>query len=313
MAADRHYLIHGLVLASPVELPLASVAARRWDVVYRMSLGRPLPGVATHSRVDDPDNPSVIEHWMEDRLAVEFPGRATFEFGREDVALVADETGDPGLIAHLLLDHVMPRVISVRGDLMLHAAGAIGPSGRAHLILGKTGAGKSTTVAGLASAGWALLDDDGIRIVGTAAGSVAMPGTGGIRLEPASASILLPDAATGYPMAKGHPKSRFPPEDGGFHVARAPAHVAGVYLLQREQDLSEPRVESLGLADAVSTIVEHGFDMADEPAGIARQAFERATALAAAAPVGRLVHAPGLERLEATVELLTRLDEVRAT
>jgi hypothetical protein len=91
-------------------------------------------------------------------------------------------------------------------------------------------------------------------------------------------------------------------------MARAPARVAGVYLLQRE-DVSEPRVDSLGLADAVSTIVEHGFDMADEPSAIARQAFERATALAAVTPVGRLVHAPGLEHLEESLELLARLDE----
>ena len=60
----------------------------------------------------------------------------------------------------------------MRGDLMLHAAGAVGPSGRAHLVLGKTGAGKSTTVAGLVSAGWTLLDDDGIRIVETDDGPV---------------------------------------------------------------------------------------------------------------------------------------------
>jgi hypothetical protein len=308
VAGNLHYLIHGLVLASPVELPLESVAARPPDVGYRISLGSKQPDAPTHSRVDDRDNPSVIEHWMEDQLAVEFPGRATFELSAQDVALVADETGDPELIAHLLLDHVMPRVISVRGDLMLHAAGAIGPSGRAHLVLGKTGAGKSTTVAGLVAAGWALLDDDGIRIVGTDAGPVAMPGTWGIRLEPASATVLLPDAPIGHPMAKSHPKSRYPAANGGFRIARAPAHVAGVYVLQRD-DVSEPRFELLGLADAVSTIVEHGFDMADEPSAIARQAFERATALAAAAPVGRLVHAPGLERLEETLELLARLDE----
>jgi hypothetical protein len=308
VAADLYYLIHGLVLASPVDLPLPSVAAQPADVVYRVSVTSELTEAPTYSRADDPDVPWAIEHWIGDRLAVEFPGRATFELGREDVALVADETYDPGLVAHLLLDHVVPRLIAVRGDLMLHAAGAIGPSGRAHLILGRTGAGKSTTAAGLVSAGWALLDDDGIRIVETDDGPLAMPGTGGIRLQPASAAVLLPDAPPGRPMAKGHPKSRFPAENGGFPVARAPAHVAGVYLLQRTE-VGEPRVEPLGLAGAVTTIVEHGFNMAEEPVAIARQAFERATALAAAAPVQRLLHPSGLDRLGETLELLARLDE----
>jgi hypothetical protein len=308
VAEDLHYLIHGLVLASPVELPLPAVAARPPDVIYRHALGSELREAPTHSRADDPDDPWAIEHWMSDRLAVEFPGQATFELSRENVALVADETGDPGLIAHLLLDHVIPRVIAVRGDLMLHAAGAIGPSGRAHLVVGKTGAGKSTTVAGLVSTGWALLDDDGIRIVETEDGPFAMPGTGGIRLQPASAAVLLPGAPPGHPVAQGHPKRRFAAEKGGFRVARAPAHVAGVYLLQRT-DVPEPRVESLGLADAVTTIVESGFHMADEPVAIARHAFERATALAAAAPVRRLLHPPGLDRLDGTLELLASLDE----
>ena len=62
-------------------------------------------------------------------------------------------------------------------------------------------------------------------------------------------------------------------------------------------------------SDAVSTIVEHGFHMADEPTAIARQAFERATALAAAAPVRRLLHPPGLDRIDEALRLLVRLDE----
>jgi hypothetical protein len=279
--------------------------------VYRLSPGSKLPQLRSLSRADDPDDPWAIEHWVAGRLAVEFPGRATFELSRKGVSLVADNTGDPDLVAHLLLDHVMPRVIALRGDLMLHAGGAVGPSGRAHLVLGKTGAGKSTIVAGLVSTGWALLDDDGIRIVETNDRPMAMPGTQGIRLHPAAATVVLPDVPLGPPMAKGHPKRRFPAENGGFSIARAPAHVAGVYLLQRANVL-EPRVEVLGLADAVSAIVEHAFHMADEPAAIVRQAFERATEFAAATRVSRLLHSPGLDRLDETIQLLARLDEAPA-
>jgi hypothetical protein len=308
VATDLHYLIHGLVFASPVELPLPSVAARPADVTYRVSLGSELSQAPTHSRADDPDDPWAIERWFGNHVAIEFPGWATFELSREYVALVADETNDADLVAHLLLDHVVPRLVALRGDLMLHAAGVVGPSGRAHLLLGKTGAGKSTTVACLVAAGWALLDDDGIRVIETNDGPVAVPGTEGMRLHSASAKVLLPDARPGRPIAKGHPKWRFLAESGGFRIAQAPAHIAGVYLLQRT-DVPEPRVELLGLADALSTIVEHGFHMADEPATIARQAFERATTLAAAAPVRRLLHPPGLDRLDETLELLARLDE----
>jgi hypothetical protein len=47
---------------------------------------------------------------------------------------------------------------------MLHASGAVGPSGGAHLFLGNAGTGKSTIVTRLLTDGWLLLDDDGIRL-----------------------------------------------------------------------------------------------------------------------------------------------------
>ena len=308
MASDLYYhLIHGIVLASPVKLPLPPSAARDADVVYRLSLGRSLPE-ASHSRADDADDPWAVEHWIGDRLAVEFPGQATFELGRNDVVLVADETGDADLVAHLLLDHVLPRVIALRGDLMLHAAGAVGRSGRAHLLLGKTGSGKSTTVAALAAAGWALLDDDGMRIIETNDGVVAVPGAPTLRLLPASANAFFPNARPGRHIASGNPKRHFHAENGGIQVARVPAAVGGVYLLQRDH-VSKPRVEPLALADAVSTIVEHGFNVAGEPTAIARHAFERSTALAAAADVWRLLHPSGLNRLDEVIRLLAGLDE----
>ena len=112
----------------------------------------------------DPDDPWAIEHWLGERVAVEFPEWATFELSRDEITLVSDGTGDVDLVAHLLVDHVLPRVVSLRGDLMLHAAGAVGPSGGAHLVLGPAGAGKSTIVTSLTTHGWSLLDDDSIRV-----------------------------------------------------------------------------------------------------------------------------------------------------
>ena len=306
MVPEFRYLIHGLVLASEVELPLPVAATRPADVTYRVSLGAPSQA-PIYSRADDPDDPWAVEHWIGGRLAVEFPRWATFELGRDDVALVADDTGDPDLVAHLLLDHVVPRVVALRGDLMLHGAGAVGPSGHAHVFLGKTGAGKSTIVAGLVSSEWELLDDDGIRVVETDHEMVAVPGAPSIRLLPEAADVLRA-ARPGQRVASGHAKRRFSAESFGFRVARAPARVAGVYLLARS-NVSKPRVERLGLALALSAIVEHGFHLADEPAAITRQAFERATALAAAAPIWRLLHPKGLDRLTETFTLITELDD----
>jgi hypothetical protein len=306
VAAACHYLIHGLVIASEVELPLPRVDGRPADVTYRVELGATLP-VTSHSRTDDATDPWYIEHWMGGRLAVEFPQRATFELSPTEVALVRDGAGDSDLIMHLLLAHVLPRVVSLRGDLMLHAAGAVGPSGRAHLFLGETGAGKSTIVTELVARGWSLLDDDGVRVTETEHGLRAVPGGGGVRLLPDAAAALVGDLEPGPAIAHGHPKRRFAADGHRLRVAARPAPIAGVYLLERTAQRG-PSLERLRFARAVSTITEHGFHLADEPAWITRQAFEQASQLAAAAPMWRLSSLSGLDELTATRALLDRLD-----
>src|SRR3954453_9969488 len=120
------YLIHGLGLRSEVELPLPRTTVKTVDIAYSIRLGSVLPP-SEHTRTDDLEDPSAIEHWVGGRLAVEFPGYATFELSQNAVVLIADSADDPDMVVHLLLDHALPRVIALRGDLMLHASGSIGP------------------------------------------------------------------------------------------------------------------------------------------------------------------------------------------
>ena len=282
------------------------IEKRRADVTYRITATTRLPA-SSHSRADDPDDPWAIEHWMGTRLAVEFPGWATFELSSSDITLVRAETDDPDLVAHLLLDHVLPRVVSLRGDVMLHAAGAVGPSGRAHLFLGGTGAGKSTLVTQLASHGWALLDDDCIRVINIEKGFWAVPGAEGIRLLPDTAAAVLPGVQAGRPLSDSNPKRRFAIDGRLLRMATDATPIAGVYLLARI-DVSQPSVERLGFGDSLSTITEHGFHMAEEPASITRQAFERASALAASTAVWRLFCPDNLGQLALTHALLADLD-----
>lgn len=301
------YSVHGLVLGANLELPIPQVAADTVDVTFAVQLNpAPLPP-AWHSRDDGTDDPWSVEHWIGDRLVVDFPGWATFELSRSEVTLLVDATDDPDLISHLLLDHVMPRVVSLRGDLMLHAAGAVGPSGRAHVFLGPTGAGKSTLATALAAAGWPLLDDDGIRVIERDGAPHAMPGYAGVRLLPDSAAAVLPDVTPGRPMQRGHDKRRFAVDGHTLMLAEEPAPIAAIYELQRTDD-REPSLTRLGLAAALTAIVEQTFHFSDEPAAITRKAFEQASALATAVPVWRLHHPEGLERLAATRALIARRD-----
>ncbi len=303
-----HYSVHGLVVVSEVELPIPPSDPGPADVTYRVAIdSAPLP-LATHRRDDGTDEPWSVEHWAHGRLIVEFPGSATFEVTRAVVTLLADDTEDPDLTAHLFLDHVMPRVVALSGDLMLHGAGAVGPSGRAHVFVGESGAGKSTLAAGMAVLGWALLDDDGIRVIDRDGVAMAVPGYAGIRLWPDSAASILADAVPGRPMSRDMAKRRFTVDGTHMTMADGPAPIAGVYIVERV-DATESAATILGFTEALTTLVEHGFHLADEPAAITRQAFERASALAANVPVLRLRHPDGLTRLASAQALMTQLDD----
>lgn len=304
---DHHYQVHGLVLTSPVELPVPAIGPRAVDVVYRVA-HQPGPRTeALHTRSDDPDDPWVVERWERHGLVVDFPGRATFGVRTDEVLLLAEQAGDADLVAHLLLDHVLPRVVALRGDLMLHAAGAVGPGGRAHLLLGPTGTGKSTLAAALGAHGWPLLDDDGIRVVDAEDGPRAVPGYAGVRLLPDAAEAVLAGVRSERPMQAGHPKHRYPVDGRPLTMAVGPTPIAAVYVMERAE-VGQPAVEPLALGDAVGALTRHGFHIAGEPEDVTRQAFEHAAALAASVPVQRLSCPTGLDRIAATIALLGTLD-----
>ena len=250
MSETYWYRVHGLIIASFSVLPAPSIVAPgAADVTYSEQLrDDPLPPTQEirHSRPDHVDNPWVIEHWTARGLCVEFPGLAVFDISEDRIVLVANHSDDNDLLAHLLLDHLVPRVVALRGDLMLHAAGAVGPSGRAHVLIGGTGAGKSTLGAAMAAAGWPLIDDDGIRIIRLNGQWCAVPGYAGVRLLPDAAKNVLPGALPGRAMSNGHAKRRFAVEGTTMVMAAAPAPVGGVYHLNRTRRRS-PSVERLGL------------------------------------------------------------------
>jgi hypothetical protein len=307
LAAAYHFLLHGLVVASEVDLPAPQTPARPADITYRVNLGAALPA-PSHSRSDDVDDPWATEQWMGTRLAVEFPGRARFELSHTEVVLVRDEGNDPDLLLHLFLHHVLPRVVALRGDLMLHAAGAVSPGGRAYLFLGSAGTGKSTLVTGLVTEGWLLLDDDGIRL--TPAGGeafVAFPGSPYVGLLLDVAATLVPELEPGRPIAQGSAKRRFAIEGERLRSANAPAPVAGVYVLTRAE-AEELSLSPLSFAAAIGEIARHGFHLADDPAVIPSRAFQHASSLAAATPVWQLRLPDRLDGLAVTRELITSVD-----
>lgn len=313
----RTYVAHGVTLRSEVALPIDEAASGpTFDVRCRVDPKPHEPTHVRHRRPDDPDDPEdpfVMELWTDAGLAVEFPGSATFAVAEDEIVVILDETDDPDLLAHLLLDHVLPRVIDLRGDLMLHASAAVGPGGRAQVFVGPAGAGKSTLAVALGVAGWDLVNDDGVRVTQASpqAAWCAVPGYADVRLLPDAARHVVPTLASAGPMAKGSDKHRYPVDGSVLHMAESPAPIAAINVLVRAE-VAEPHVETLGLAEAVTVIAEHAFHLAPEPELITRQAFEKASALAGSVAVRRLVIPDDLEHLGQVAAFLSALEPAPA-
>ena len=302
VAVYYQYLVHGLVLSSALELPLPPIEHRQPDVIFRDAVGKAIPD-PVHVRADSANSPSVVERWAEDSIIVEFPNCAMFEVDRESVLVLRRDTKDDDLMAHLLLDHVLPRVLSLRGDLVLHASGGVAPDGRANLFLGPTGAGKSSVVASLLGAGWSLIDDDSIRIVRCDNGFRAFRGAPDVRLLPDAAAVLAPEEVATGRISADSTKRRFLPAAEARDAPHS-TRIAGLYALMRRTDAGGPTLERLGLADALAAISANTFHFSRDPTLIPRRAFEQTGALAANVPVWRLGIPAGLHELGAVSDLI---------
>lgn len=263
--------MHGLDVESDVKLPAPEVYDHDVgiDLIVRIDRQEPPVCGTTYRRVDDQLDPWITERWIGDQIFVELANAGVFEIAEREIIVRRCDTDDLGLIAHRILDHVIPCVVGLRGDLMLHASGVVTSAGTGHLFVGVSGAGKSTLASGLACRGWKLLGDDGIRIVLDGATPVAVPAHPGVRLYPDVAEAVADGATSRGAMARGFTKHRFELPDGVAATARAP--VRSIFLL--EQDCDE-RPERISVAAAMSRLAPHTFHMARDPKNLSRAAFE---------------------------------------
>lgn len=117
------------------------------------------------------------------------------------------EAGDAGRVRAALrgvLHHALAHLLGGRGRLLLHAA-AVAREGRAVLLTGPTGAGKSTTAYGAWRAGWSVLADDLVVISPAATGCAV----GGLHRQPnAPADVVSADESQAGSTAENDPRRR---------------------------------------------------------------------------------------------------------
>lgn len=138
------------------------------------------------------------------RCLIELPPTASFLLEPASGRVIVDsEVDDDELREHRIVSSAVCTLLSMRGDLALHAS-AIEVGGRAVLFCGPTQRGKSTLARALGEGGHRLLGEDGIAIELGDGGPIAYPGARGVRVRSRDGNgrprtDLLADPGNGEP------------------------------------------------------------------------------------------------------------------
>lgn len=200
--------------------------------------------------------------------------------------------------AHFLLDQVLPRALADTGRLVIHA-GAVALAGRAVLLLGETGQGKSTLCAALARSGADLLGDDAVALDFTAGAAPRVRALyPGMRLLADSIAALYPQAPALSPMADYSDKQRVALP--AIAIASAGAGwlpLAAIIVLAPPAPDGGLHHREPGAAEACMALVASSFAL--DPADPARAArtLGHAARLAGSIPVFELAYPRDFARL----------------
>lgn len=230
-----------------------------------------------------------------------FPGVCVFRCGRNEIQAYALNHGLEYLVEICLIGNVMAYWLERRGTTALHAS-AVVIAGRAVGFLAGTSRGKTTIACALLGAGFSLLSDDIVPIVGTLDGTVARPAFPQMKLLPHQLDHFWPGHRE---LALVHPgfQKRLTPIGGphgfgSFHEHEAPLDC--VYLLDREESPDTmPSLTELGEGERLRELVRHSFaaEMVDAVDRSGNR-LARLAGIAGSVPMKRIQIPEGYDRLE---------------
>jgi hypothetical protein len=204
------------------------------------------------------------------------------------------------LLRHLFLDQVMPLLLSMAGEHVLHASAAE-YGGRAVAFVGESGAGKSTLAAALGREAGRIVADDCVMFSERAGDIFISAPYPSLRLWRDSADAL--DLGRGL---AGHRdgKRRF---QAGPHAsfAAGPTQLDAICLLDRSDSSQGPTITRVPSPEAVVMLVRHAFKFDGSTRTFLEREFRFLTRLVRAVPCYRLKIRGGLEELSSLHTLVT--------
>jgi hypothetical protein len=158
---------------------------------------------------------------------------------------------------HLLLDQILPRVLSHLGHLILHASAIKLENGEAVIFMGETGQGKSTLASSFYINGYPLVTDDCLLIKFVGDKVVCVPNYSGLRLYPDSHSAIFAKRQTVAPVAHYSTKERL----AVAPIVSQPIPVNSIFLLTRPDidDSDIVGLEKIRGAEEIMSIISQAF------------------------------------------------------
>jgi len=229
--------------------------------------GEPLAAVEVDPGI--PARPGAVELWSQplptgdlQRLSTGPNGDVVLELGSDRRVSLSPQSGvvtvgEPfdwvGL--QLVASYILPFLVAGDRTLVLHAAAAC-RSGRAVLIAGPGGTGKSSSLVGLAEAGWTPLSEDVCVIDLAGPEPVVWPGPPWVRRRhgeagPAGAEVLFESSEkTAWDL-------------GPLRQAPGPTPVAGLVVLERPVPGAYPVRRILQAGEAIGALAPHAVWLGD--------------------------------------------------
>jgi hypothetical protein len=233
-----------------------------------------------------------------DGYLLSFPGLADFQISRDggEVAPSLSTPLDEETIRHLLLDQVLPRVVTHRGRPVLHAAGVVVGSS-AVALLGDTGSGKSTLTASFASFGHVTLSDDALVLDSAGSEVIASPTYPSLRLWPDSLEQVFAERPNVAPMAHYSTKRRVVTPVGDPPTERAAPLRCICILGDAANENHSIVIEPLTVQEATIAIIRNTFQLDVGDRHRAASLFEAAATIAEQVPAFVLRYPRDYDRL----------------
>ncbi|HXW08438.1 MAG TPA: hypothetical protein VD833_24625 [Vicinamibacterales bacterium] len=285
----RVFRVHGVTLGSAIALPeLTPSRASRPDCFVRLADGPRARKADRYHAWHAGGQTRLVFLRAGDAYVLRFPGLAVFEIAADGTFIDCRPRHGlpPSTLRHLLLDQVLPLVLSRAGRTALHASGVHVPGIGAVAFAGGSGRGKSTIAAALSRRRWPLIADDCVVVRHEPSrGPIVVPAYPGLRLWRETTRRLGLNTSGSRAVAHYTRKVRV-----RVHPWRSrPSALAAVFVLgPRYARGPAARVERLPPRDGCLALARVMFvlDIADR--GQLQAEFAALTSIAAQVPIYQL-------------------------